>query len=174
MSDARADVTPVAQMTPITPSEKLARFKLLEAQIEATHGAGSGKAAQMKKAILANMSEEENIRNDVLLQISKYKPSTPEYYMLVSMCKGRTDAFDQAEFLANQIYETQKTEVAMSYFTPSKASVRSSFLESAKSGVEARRERSVELAEKIATKSVVAGLVAGRGGVTTSATISSE
>jgi hypothetical protein len=138
MSNSSADVIPTAQMAPSSATEKLARFQLLEAQINATHGRDSDEAKLMRKAILSNMSEEETIRNAVLLQISQYKPSTPEYYMLVSMTKGRTDAFDQAEFLAHEIYESEKTAVAMSYFTPPKSMVRNNFLENAQAGIVAR------------------------------------
>ena len=145
MSDKRADSMPVAQMAPITPSEKLARFQLLEAQINAAHADDADKADKLKKAILSNMSEEETIRNDVLLNISQYKPSTPEWYMLVSLCEGREDAFDQAEFLAHQVYQAQKTEIAMSYFTPSKISVRDGFYKSAKAGSEARAKKLEEV-----------------------------
>jgi len=151
MSDKRADSMPVAQMAPITPSEKLARFQLLGAQIDAAHGEGSTKAAELRKAILSNMSEEETIRNDVLLNISQYKPSTPEWYMLVSLCEGKEDAFDQAEFLAHQIYQASKTEIAMSYFTPSKISVRDGFYKSAKAGSEARAKKLEEVETRTTT-----------------------
>ena len=152
MSDKRADSMPVAQMAPITPSEKLARFQLLGAQIDAAHGEGSTKAAELRKAILSNMSEEETIRNDVLLNISQYKPSTPEWYMLVSLCENREDAFDQAEFLAHQIYQQQKTEIALSYFTPSKNSVREGFVTSAIAGTVARAGKLKEVEARVTGK----------------------
>jgi len=149
MSDKRADAMPVAQMTPTTASEKLARFQLLREQIEASDAPNKD---ALKKAILSNMSEEEKIRNDVLVTISQYKPSTPEWYMLVSLCEGREDAFDQAEFLAHQIYQTQKTEIAMSYFTPSKVAVRDGFVASAKAGSAARAEKLGEIEARSAGK----------------------
>ena len=148
MSDKRADAMPVAQMTPTTASEKLARFQLLREQIEASD---SPDKEALKKAILSNMSEEEKIRNDVLLNISKYKPSTPEWYMLVSLCEGREDVFEQSEFLARQVYQAQKTEIAMSYFTPSKISVRDGFYKSAKAGSEARAKKLEEVETRTTT-----------------------
>ena len=152
MSDKRADSMPVAQMAPITPSEKLARFQLLGAQIDAAHGEGSAGALKLRKAILSNMSEEETIRNDVLLNISQYKPSTPEWYMLVSLCEGREDAFEQSEFLAHQLYQASKTELCMSYFTPSKVAVRDGFVASAKAGSAARAEKLGEIEARSAGK----------------------
>ena len=149
MSDKRADAMPVAQMTPTTASEKLARFQLLREQIEASDAPNKD---ALKKAILSNMSEEEKIRNDVLLTISQYKPSTPEWYMLVSLCENREDAFDQAEFLAHQIYQQQKTEIALSYFTPSKNSVREGFVTSAIAGTVARAAKLKEVEVRVAGK----------------------
>ena len=147
MSDHQADIVPAAEMKPSTASEKLARFQLLEAQIKARSSSDD-----LVKAVLGNMSEEEQIRLEVLLTINQYKESTPEWYQLCAMTKGRTDPFEQAEYLAHEIYEAQKAEVMMSYYTPSKSSVRETFINSAKAGVEGRGKALVRAEAGIAEK----------------------
>ena len=160
MSDSRDDAVKSATMDPTSASEKYYRRKLIESQIAAS----KSKDAQVK-AILGNMSEEEQIRNDVLLKITQYKPSTPQWYMLVAMCKGRTDPFDQAEYLAHEMYENQKTEVAMSYFTPSKTSVREGFIKSARAGVSEMESNLDAVETRIAAKKgVLTGMVSSAAG----------
>ena len=157
MSDHQADIVPAAEMKPSTASEKLARFQLLEAQIKARSSSDD-----LVKAVLGNMSEEEQIRLDVLLTINQYKESTPEWYQLCAMTKGRTDPFDQAEYLAHEIYETQKAEVMMSYYTPSKSSVRERFIESAKAGGSARSKALAEVVASAAAKKSLLASAAAR------------
>ena len=92
-------------------------------------------------------------------------PSTPQWYMLVAMCKGRTDPFDQAEYLAHEMYENQKTEVAMSYFTPSKTSVREGFIKSARAGVSEMESNLDAVETRIAAKKgVLTGMVSSAAG----------
>ena len=146
MSDPLANIVTTAEMKPSSASEKLARFQLLKAQLEAQNSTG------LVKAVLGNMSEEEQIRLEVLQTIVNYKESTPEWFQLCAMTKGRTDPFDQAEYLAHEIYETQKAEVMLSYYTPSKQTVRNTFLESAKTGSAKRGAAIADIAARSEVK----------------------
>ena len=146
MSDPLANIVTTAEMKPSSASEKLARFQLLKAQLEAQNSTG------LVKAVLGNMSEEEQIRLEVLQTIVNYKESTPEWFQLCAMTKGRTDPFDQAEYLAHEIYETQKAEIMLSYYTPSKQTVRNTFLESAKTGSVKRTAAIADIAARSEVK----------------------
>ena len=154
MSDPLANIVTTAEMKPSSASEKLARFQLLQAQLEAQNSTG------LVKAVLGNMSEEEQIRLEVLQTIVNYKESTPEWFQLCAMTKGRTDPFDQAEYLAHEIYETQKAEIMLSYYTPSKQTVRGKFLASAKMGAEKRGEALAEIAKRTPVKKSLAARAA--------------
>jgi len=163
MSDHQADIVPNAEMKPSSATEKFARHQLIKAQIEAASSSND-----LVKAVLGNMSEEEQIRLEVLQTINQYKESTPEWYQLCAMTKGRTDPFDQAEYLAHEIYEAQKAEVMMSYYTPSKSAVRERFLVSAKAGVEGRGKAlervSAGIAEKKSRLAAAYGKLSGSDG----------
>ena len=169
MSDPLANIVTTAEMKPSSASEKLARFQLLKAQIEAREHPGS----DLEKVVLGNMSEEELIRLDVLKTIVNYKESTPEWFQLCAMTKGRTDPFDQAEYLAHEIYETQKAEIMLSYYTPSKQTVRGTFLASAKTGsakrtaaisdIESRDQVKASIAARAAAALTGGGAAASRG-----------
>ena len=147
MSDPLANIVTTAEMKPSSASEKLARFQLLQAQLDA-----KSSTDPLKRAVLGNMSEEEQIRLEVLQTIVNYKESTPEWFQLCAMTKGRTDPFDQAEYLAHEIYETQKAEVMLSYYTPSKQTVRNTFLESAKTGSAKRGAAIADIAARSEVK----------------------
>ena len=133
MSDSRADIVTSASMAPSSASEKLARVQLMEKQLEYRDS-----TSDVKRALLGNFSELDGIRMDVLLAISDYKESTPEWYQLRALTGGLEDPFDQAEYLAKTIYDSQKMDLMLSYYTPSKSSIRNKFVENAQKGNEKR------------------------------------
>jgi len=151
---SKDDVTVVGQSAPITATEKLARLNLMKAQIdEANDGSAEGRAhaASLKKAIFAQ-SEAERIKNDVLIKVSQYSRSTPEWYQLVSVCEGREDPFDQAEFLGNRLYREIELSNAMSMFTPSKNTVREGFEVASAKAVKARTAHAAVTTARLTSK----------------------
>ena len=165
MSDSRADAVKEAISHPVSASEKLARMQLLEKQIEMRLlKEGTKKGDKEKYALLGNMTEVEQIRMDILLAISAYSESTPEWYQLKALAGGRSDPFDIADFLAKEVHDSMKTELLMSYYTPSRSSVRDKFVEHAKKGAEVRGLRLEAVEQKaLAKKSLMASLATGGG-----------
>ena len=165
MSDSRADAVKEAISHPVSASEKLARMQLLEKQIEMRLlKEGTKKGDKEKYALLGNMTEVEQIRMDILLAISAYSESTPEWYQLKALAGGRSDPFDIADFLAKEVHDSMKTELLMSYYTPSRNSVREKFVEHAKKGAEVRGLRLKAVEAKTAAKtSMMSGLIKGGG-----------
>ena len=150
MSDSRADIVTTAAMAPTSASEKLARVQLMERQL---HYRDSADPAE--KALLGNFSELDGIRMDVMLAIADYKESTPEWYQLRALTGGLEDPFDQAEYLAKTIYDAQKLDLMMSYYTPSKSAIREKFVENAQKGNKKRAGVLASEATRISVKKSV-------------------
>ena len=155
MSDSRADIVTTASMAPSSASEKLARVQLMERQL---HYRDSADPAE--KALLGNFSELDGIRMDVMLAIADYKESTPEWYQLRALTGGLEDPFDQAEYLAKTIYDAQKLDLMMSYYTPSKSSIREKFVENAQKGNKKRAGVLASEATRITSKRSVLAMAA--------------
>jgi len=167
MSDSRADTVKEAISHPSSASEKLARMQLLEKQLEmqAHSGAGKDTTEGKKFALLGNMTEIEQIRMDILLTISEYSQSTPEWYQLKALAGGRDDPFEIADYLAKEVHDSMKTELLMSYYTPSRTNVRNQFIDRAKKGASARDARLKGVADKSANKiSMMAEFIRTAGG----------
>ena len=137
-------------MAPTSASEKLARLQLIEKQLDYRN---SGDAT--KKALLGNFSELDSIRMEVLLAIADYKESTPEWYQLRALTGGLEDPFDQAEYLAKTIYDAQKLDLMMSYYTPSKSDIREKFVKNARKGNDKRAQVLASEATRLASKTSV-------------------
>lgn len=165
MSDSRADAVKEAISHPVSASEKLARTQLIEKQIEMQgHKDSTDPVLQKKFALLGNMTELEQIRMDILMAISQYSSSTPEFYQLKALAGGRDDPFEIADYLAREVHDSMKTELLMSYYTPSRNSVREKFVEHAKKGAEVRGLRLKAVEAKTAAKtSMMSGLIKGGG-----------
>jgi hypothetical protein len=157
MSDNRADIVTSAAMAPSSASEKLARVQLMELQLKHRKSTDA-----TERALLGNFSELDGIRMEVLLSIADYKESTPEWYQLRALTGGLEDPFDQAEYLAKTIYDSQKMDLMMSYYTPSKSSIRNKFINNAQKGNEKRALVLTSEKERIARKtSVLSGVFTG-------------
>jgi hypothetical protein len=150
MSDSRADIVTSASMAPSSASEKFARLQLIEKQLDYRNSTDP-----VKKALLGNFSELDGIRMDVMLAIADYKESTPEWYQLRALTGGLEDPFDQAEYLAKTIYDAQKMDLMMSYYTPSKSSIRDKFVENAQKGNQKRAGVLASEASRLAAKTSV-------------------
>ena len=158
MSDSRADIIPNAEMKPSSATEKLARLQLMEKQLTFQKSTDP-----QEKALLGNFSEVEAIRMDILLAIADYKESTPEWYQLKALTGGLEDPFDQADYLAKTIYEAQKMDLMMSYYTPSKTAIREKFVANAKKGNDKRSAVLKSVEDKMAAKkSIIAAALTGR------------
>ena len=168
MSDSRADTVKEAISHPSSASEKLARMHLLEKQLEIRGLKDSTTPGDKEKyALLGNMTEIEQIRMDILLAISAYSESTPEWYQLKALAGGRDDPFEIADYLAKEVHDSMKTELLMSYYTPSRTNVRNQFIERAKKGAAVRGARLDAVESKAANKiSMMAAFVrtGGSGG----------
>lgn len=164
MSDSRADTVKEAISHPSSASEKLARLQLLEKQLEIRGLKDStDDGARKKYALLGNMTEIEEIRMDILLAISAYSESTPEWYQLKALAGGRDDPFEIADYLAKEVHDSMKTELLMSYYTPSRTNVRNQFIERAKKGAAVRGARLDAVESKAANKiSMMAAFVKGK------------
>ena len=172
MSDSRADAVKEAISHPVSASEKLARTQLIEKQIEMQgHKDSTDPVLQKKFALLGNMTELEQIRMDILMAISQYSSSTPEFYQLKALAGGRDDPFEIADYLAREVHDSMKTELLMSYYTPSRSSVREKFVEHAKKGAAVRGLRLAAVETKaLAKESMFAGYIKslGSGGASSS------
>ena len=59
---------------------------------------------KLKESALRDKVEKQKIFMDVLLSISFYKPSSPEWASLVEICDGKDRAYDIAHFLADKTF----------------------------------------------------------------------
>ena len=116
--------------------EQLARWELMEKKLTLT--SASSRADARTKAILGNMSEIETIRLEVLEDIIGYKESTPEFAQLYNLT-GSKDPYEQADWLAEKIYEQQRAESIMAIYTPGKKSVQEKFIKATTDGLTKRQ-----------------------------------
>ncbi len=118
-----------------TAQEQLARWNLMKAKME-TNGA----EASFIKKVLGNLSEVEEIRMKVLEGIIDYKESTPEFAQIYNLT-GSKDPYEQADWLAEKIYEQQRAEIIMGLYTPGKDVVKSMFVKNTTKGLATRGAR---------------------------------
>ena len=131
--------------------EQLARWQLMSNKLSIANAPG---ASDIAKRILGNMSEVEELRLQILDDIIDYKESTPEFAQLYNLT-GSKDPYEQADWLAEKIYEQQRAESIMAIYTPGKKSVQAKFIKATEAGLAKRHGKLTQIS-------------AGLGGTTTS------
>lgn len=133
----QGDVSAVMKEKRMSNVERVAKNALLTAKLTASSASWKDDA----KHAIESMSELEELTLQILAEISKYSTSSPEYYQLVSITGGLKDQYDQADYLAEQIYEQQKSATILSMYTPKKESIQARFATNAMGGLAKRVEK---------------------------------
>ena len=102
-------------------------------------------------AILQHSDELDDVRDEVLEGIFPISSSSPEAAHLADIC-GTRNKFKQAEFLAQLVYDKQRSELALSFYTPSKEKVRDGFIAATERSTAARAKNVARVKDEIETK----------------------
>jgi hypothetical protein len=81
-----------------------------------------------RNEILGSVSEKDNIKVQVLKKIIKLPESSPEFAQLCAIT-GTDDKFEQAEHLADLVYDRIAAKNVLKFYTPDESDFAKSFLE---------------------------------------------
>jgi hypothetical protein len=90
---------------------------------------GDSRLTEDAKQVLGANSQREAIKFQILKKLTedKYAESTANYALLCSYTEGRTNKLDQAEYLAEKVFENMREKAVLNELIPASATLTSAF-----------------------------------------------